>query len=376
MKEIAIVIGENHYNTLNTIRSLYFSGIQCYLFICDSSSWVGKSKGVSKLYRCDTMCVLLDDLQECLKEISSFCSPRIIYCSDQKAEAVDSHFDQLSKYAFLPNCEKKAGGIARAMDKYFQRQCAEEAGLTTIPSMTISQKDLRLDQIEKFSFPLIIKPRISCKGTKNDITIVRSEIELKSAIEKASATELEVQQFVYKEAELQLFGYALERGDDEVFVVSQTEIIRSPNNTNSGYVKHHTPTVDGIILERVKKLIQILQYKGPFSVEFIVGPNATLYFLEINLRTDGNLFGAYVLGHNVPYYWITKRAPSVLDYSDTAQGVRTMAELNDLRLNIKKSPSRVFRWLFDLLFRTDATMLYNRFDPAPFWAYLKTRFLK
>ena len=57
------------------------------------------------------------------------------------------------------------------------------------------------------------------------------------------------------------------------------------------------------LIEKVEKFIREIGYKGLFSVEFIRDAVGNDYFLEINMRNDGNAYCVQCAGVNLPNIW-------------------------------------------------------------------------
>ena len=58
-----------------------------------------------------------------------------------------------------------------------------------------------------------------------------------------------------------------------------------------------------IQVDKVCEYINVLGYSGLFSVEFLLSNSGEAYFLEVNLRNDGNGYLPTYGGVNLPYHY-------------------------------------------------------------------------
>ena len=63
------------------------------------------------------------------------------------------------------------------------------------------------------------------------------------------------------------------------------------------------PFKDKVLTEKITKIIQGAHYSGPFCIEFLVGPDDNLYFLEVNFRHSGWGYAFTYGGFNLPVRW-------------------------------------------------------------------------
>lgn len=299
-----IIIGGNHHNTLGVVRALGVTGLKNYIHLIlngDKNSFVYRSKYIDKSR---TIFVYEDDeIPEQIIKVSKTMShkPIVICCGDHFINVIDCHFDYLKEYAIVPNAKEKEGRISYYLSKDNQSVLARECGLKVPTQQTLTAKELDLASI---GFPCIIKPLNSVIGGKADIKICYSFNELREYKESHQASdEVRVEEYITKSMEFQLIGCSLEQ---QIIIPGYTHLIRQPKNTNTGYLKY-SPISDGVIgqdlINKVHDFIHKIGYKGLFSVEFIRDNRGEDYFLEINMRNDGNAYCVTTAGVNLPYIW-------------------------------------------------------------------------
>ena len=307
------IIGGNHHNTLGVIRALGEQGLKNkkYLFIeSQGDDFVSKSRYIKRdnVYLFNDEKILAQSVVNIAKKSNS--RPIVICCGDHYINELDKSYNVLKNYCILPNADSKQGRISLYLNKERQRELAKKIGLNLPKSLYMMLDKGKLCDV---SLPCIIKPVNSIEGGKSDIAICRTKENLESyIIEHPTKHEVIVEDFIEKSMEFQLIGCAL---SNEIIIPGYTSIIRQPENTNTGYLRY-SPLQDKIIranlLEKVKSFIREVGYKGLFSVEFIRDQEGDDYFLEINMRNDGNGYCVTCAGVNLPYIWY-KYADSTSD---------------------------------------------------------------
>lgn len=151
-----------------------------------------------------------------------------------------------------------------------------------------------------------------------------------------------------------------------VFIPGATRLIRQPHNTNTGYLIYDDKF--DFDLNKAVALINSLRYKGLFSLEFLRGEDGNDYFMEINMRNDGNAYCVTCAGVNLPLVWYKKTLNIPIDKTETKirRTVHFMPEFYDVR-NIKKVG--VFKWLKDFVM-AESHACFNLTDPIPFFCQL------
>lgn len=356
------VIGADHHNTLGVVRSLGDKGILSNLIICGADkSFVAKSKFAKSLYILPSTYGLTTLLQKLAKDIEG--KGVIISCTDAVSQEIDSHREQLDHKYFVPGVKNSNNKIAFFENKENQRIWAEKNGLLT-PKSYILAANNNLDCVK---FPCIVKPLSSVNSTKAEIKICNNTKQLKIALSQSNHF-YQVQEFIKKSQEFQLIGVKL--GDD-VIIPGYTDIIRQPDNTNTGYLKYIPFNWEIVEKEKIIAFLDDLGYDGLFSIEFI-SDKSNIYFMEINMRNDGNAYVVTKAGINLPYLWCCYCLNLDINNEPKSfnKAIYFMPELSDVK-NIGKKVG-LFKWLCQF-YQAEAHAIWNLSDPSPFFYYLLYR---
>lgn len=311
-----IIVGGNHHNTLGVIRALGFKIKRELIYLIldgNDKSYVSKSKYIikSNTFYIKNEKEIVSTIQLIVKKTNKL-KPVVIACGDHYIAELDKNYDYLKQICILPNAKDVQGRINKFLNKQVQKKLAYSYNLLVPKSETMAVKDLdNYDHI-----PCIIKPNSSIAGEKSDIVICTSYEDL--LFYKQNHSHLKyviVEHYIDKLFEFQLIGCSLK---NKILIPGYTKIIRQPQNTNTGYLSY-SPIGDGVIpeilIDKVKSLLRKIGYVGLFSVEFIRDKRGTDYFLEINLRNDGNAFCVTTTGINLPYIWYKYGTNMSFDYS-------------------------------------------------------------
>ena len=359
-----VIIGSIHHNTLGVIRSLGEAGMdkECLRVLIvgeniDSVNLISKSKYVSaeRIHYASTYGEIVPWMLEN--------APRegkdvVICCSDGASEAVMNAKESLAEKYQIPTLSMDATEL---MVKSNQNAVAQECGLHTPISgdFTISQ------ELDWEIFPCIIKPYKSVAGAgKADIHILYSKEELANAWQSLEADAIQIQQYIEKEMEYQLIGCSLD-GGRTILIPGFTKILRQPKNTNTGYLIYSPISDLEYDFESVEKFIRRIGYSGLFSVEFIRAKDGTDYFLEINMRNDGNAYCVKSAGVNLPYIWAYYQAFGAMPDAPTSfsKPIYFIPDFNDLKVALKQDG--LLRWLRDFK-NAQSHSIYNKGDMRPF----------
>lgn len=365
------VIGGAHHNTLGVIRSLGEQGIKKenihVLLIGDhitnrniiSTSKYVLARNVSHNESCEKIVMWLRKLAEDGKKRVVVC------CSDGASEVVISNKQELSDNFYLPSSKID---ISQLMEKNVQDAVAISCGLHVPQSTVITQgNDFKWNR-----FPCITKPLKSVIGAgKCDICIASSYSELESILGKIEAKEVQIQEFILKKMEFQLIGCSLD-GGETIIIPGYTRILRQPRNTNTGYLEYSP--IEGLDYdsEVVHEFIRKIGYSGLFSVEFIRDENNKDYFLEINMRNDGNAYCVKSAGVNLPFIWcyysVFGQLPKLpMTFSNS---IRFIPDFNDLKVAL--SQKKTLEWFADFA-KADSHSIFNSKDIGPFFVEIENQ---
>lgn len=354
-----IIIGANHHNTLGVVRAFGEVGMSNYLrliIVSEGSDFISKSRYIRRNnYR------KIDSESEILNALDSFnlfdSKPVIISCSDKVSSFLSLHHNLLSERYIIPNANDLEGEMHRLMDKTTQLEYARSVGIKVPYSQELLREEV--DSIKWDVYPCIVKPLESILGEKPDIKICSNRKELYENVSKSSCKKFQIQQYVSKSVEYQLIGCSW---GGEVIIPGATRLIRQPNNTNTGYLIYNDKF--DFDMTKAVALVNSLGYNGLFSLEFLRGNDGNDYFMEINMRNDGNAYCVTCSGVNLPLIWYKKSLNIPIDESElhVKRTVHFMPELYDVR-NIRRIG--VYKWLKEFV-TAESHACFNIFDPIPF----------
>lgn len=359
------VIGGNHHNTLGVIRSLGEQGVErnnIHVLLIGDNIEDRNIVSVSKYVLMQNVehAVSYDAIVDWLLRLSEDGIKRVVICcSDGASETVISNSNKFLDKYYLPSSKID---ISELMEKNVQDTLASSCGLHTPKSAVISHGE----HIEWNCYPCISKPLKSMIGAgKQDICIVESQNELDTVLGKIKADKIQIQEFLSKRLEFQLIGCSLDSGK-KIIIPGYTKIIRQPRNTNTGYLEYSPIEELDFDLTAVYDFIKKIGYSGLFSVEFIRDKNNVDYFLEINMRNDGNAYCVKSAGINLPFIWcyymVNNHLPDLpLSFK---KSIRFIPDFNDLKVALSKG--QFFSWIVDFC-KADSHSIYNKTDLKPFW---------
>lgn len=199
---------------------------------------------------------------------------------------------------------------------------------------------------------------------KSDIYVINSKGELDEVLKTIQSDRIQIQRYIDKDIEFQLIGCSLDAGQT-IIIPGFTNIIRQPKTTNTGYLLYSPIEQLQFDMESVEKFIRTIGYSGLFSVEFIRAEDGKDYFLEINMRNDGNAYCVESAGVNLPYIWTYYQTygelPDVpLSFTEP---IYFIPDFNDLKLAMKTIGP--FKWLKQFR-QAQSHSIYNKNDMNPF----------
>ena len=342
-----ILFGEGNYNTLGVLHCMAAKGVEVFLLLVSTGKHAlhGEVLGYSKYARYGhSVKDEREGLQWLLAHQQDFPQGAIIYPTSDTAETLlDAHYDVLSTRFHFPNCGKQ-GEVTRLMEKDVQTALAAQHGIRTLQSMYTNSGDCDLNRV---SYPCMVKPLISINGSKGDMRVCSNREELDEALTSAKHTkEFIIQQYIQNEADLLFLGIRLPNG--EVWIPS---LVKKPGVSPTGEytnaivttaVPEHLPE-----LEAVKQFVAALDYVGPFSIEFGLEKGKN-YFFEINLRNDGTSHYPLASGVNIAYvyYRACKGELTEIDMHYTQGEYPMIDEVLDVRRVLSRELSFSEWWKF------------------------------
>lgn len=367
------VFGGDHHNTIGVIRGLGHanSGIEQIAIVRGNrkNCLTLTCKYVSEVYTITTqqegLDILLDKRIEGRKQV-------LICCSDGAAEIVDKHLNELIPYYYLQNANQQAGRIKYYMDKERIANLAEECGFTIPKSFVFNIGD---DVPKNMSYPCITKPLISIDGHKSDIITCNDAYSLLKAlntIKERGCSAVQIQQYIDKEYELSIVGCSLKGGDELILPGIIRKIREYPIKRGSSSFAVMLPWSEyQFDLQPVYKIMKEIGYTGLFSIEFLHCKGVD-YFLEVNLRNDGNGAVSNAGGVNLPNLLYNYFLGNDISYEKKVIDNPVYFMRDDVDYcHVLEHRLSLFEWIKDWR-RTNTFLLYNNLDKGPFKKRIKS----
>lgn len=358
-----IVIAEDHYNPLGIIRSLGEEGIKPIVLLCsENPKMVQHSKYIGELHLFAT---ISEGFEYMINHYGKEDKKPFIYNgSDDIALLLDRHYDELKDHFYFCNGR---GGLEKYLQKYDICCLAEECGIK-IPKEEL----LKVGTLPTtLKYPVITKAATSSAGGawKDQSFVCENEKELLEAYSRISAEYILVQEYIRKKNELCIDGISINEGE-QVFMPYGCSYYYIQEGRYSNYM-YFTPFKEKALTDKISNVIRGSRYTGIFCIEFLIGQDDELYFLEVNYRNSGWSYAFTFGGFNLPFRW----AVSILDnklylddfeYKESFNVMQEMADFKDRVIGRKVS---FLKWLKE--FRNcDCTFFYNKKDRKPYWKAL------
>lgn len=368
-----IIIGGFHHNTYGLIRSLGEAGIKSDVILepCQPKvNWLFASKYVIRKYILSEDENLVDYL---LKTYSDEKEKPVVYCgSDNSISLLDNAYNLLKEKFFIFNADGKQGRINYFMNKESMFPLAEKCGLTTIKTW-----HLKRNEIEKANlhYPILVKPSNSLGGVKTDIKVSYNQKELLENMH--DGVDYILQEYIDKDYELMLMGISINHGNK---ILSPGVIrkfrqypykIGGTSFANVDSLSKYPELKDNNSFEYIKQI----GYEGLFSIEFVVKGNIC-YFLEINMRNDGNGYMSTGVGLNLPLIWY-HYCCGIADNSHSLQLEKPfyfMSEETDYK-QVSTGHLSKSKWIKSI-FMVDAFFIINKKDIKPGLMFLALEFAR
>lgn len=371
MYSTPIIIGGNHHNTLGVIRALGYKGINSLVILVtnEKKPYVSFSKYITK-------CVLLNSSKEIVSYLLNYAKgidkKSIIFsCADFVTSELDKFYNELNNHYHLPTANGK-DICNHYMNKDVMATLANKVGIFTPPSWII--EDYTNHNLNEVDFPCIVKPLASIYGTKAEIKIFQEKSSLEKYLSENKGHRFIIQKYIDKDFEYQLIGCSLNHGA-EIIIPGYSKCIRPCPGTNTGFLEYKPFGDFQCDLKACRDFIKAIGYQGLFSMEYLRDKQGDDYFMEINMRNDGNGICVTGAGVNLPYIWYQYCAGEDYkkEWSKGVNDIFVMPEFDDFLLVLKRKVS-MNTWWKDYK-RTTTFMEYSKDDPKPYFVRRK-QFIK
>ena len=359
-----IVVGNDHYNTLNVVRALGVAGFSVDVWIISEKS---KSFVLKSRYAGEGGCVREDEVIDFLLSKYKAARERIplITTYDGAAVLVDSKYDRLSGKFCLPSVGHVQGRLIEAMNKDFQVQAAADAGMHVPGSISLNLTERYERELDDVDYPCIVKPRESFKASKEEFRICENREKLVECLESLNGVvpEVLVQQFIPNDEVIVVGGVRTPQG--EVYIYGEVNKEKHSSSSHNlglcclGYWERGCRSE-----ELCRRLLKDMDYYGCFSIDFIRSHGHREgeekdYFIEVNLRTDGLFFFYTQAAVNYPAIWASACYGLPVEVAPAEKRIIGMNEILYLRNYLSLSSIGDF-------FKTDVFSTFSFKDFRPF----------
>lgn len=361
----AVVVGDDHQNTLGVIRSLGESGfcVKTVIFSDGSFCTTSHSKYIDEVFLIQRP-QLIDTLI-CLGDTLGRKTP-LIPCGDDIAAAVDRHHELLSERYYLPSAGAP-GSMAGKMNKMAMLEIARASGLNVPEWRSLEREDFQqLDMLcGGLRFPCILKPVELMPGGTFEFRILQTMQELRGSMDYiiGNCRSIIVQEYIQKTREYGVNACRLYRSGETVFggIIEKKRFSQSSlGSTTAGTI---LPDEHGLC-DAARRFVEYIDYRGIFDMEFITD-GKDFYFVEMNFRNGGYGYACTKAGRNFPAIWAMEAAGMNVE-KELEGPVRKTFFINesaDLQ-NVRAGNTTIFTWFADVL-RAKAHMYINRRDMMP-----------
>lgn len=361
-----IICGFDHFNTLDALRSLHDRGINPIVIIRTQgkkSYLVKNSNFINRYHEVEDaesgIRLILDNYID--NKEKGF----LISCDDWFEECFDQHYDELKQFFYFFD-----GGSTGAITKYLKKDqlclLAEECGFKIPKTVVVNRGGVS----HGLRYPVITKSLSSSEGGwKFDVFICKDEQELISAYSNIQSRRIKLEEFIEKETELGLEGFSINNGKD-IYIPFKNLYLRARPGVYGNYMEM-SPFMDSDLYDKVRKLIRKSKFNGVFSVDFLIGKNKELYFLEVNFRHSAFAYATAWGGINLLYEWAKSTLAGEIEYNALdatrhQEPFRAMFETRDFDDCVVHGNHNFIKWLCQLK-NADVLYLYRKDDPKPAW---------
>lgn len=376
VKNKAIVIGGNHYNTLGVIRSLGEMEVPIYSILTSKKGgYVSKSKYIIQSWEVDNsegaiINVLMNNF------INEERKPVIIPTSDFTMKVIDSNLNTLKTKYIVPNVNGIEGRVTQLMNKQVMNELAFECGLTVPKSwkVVLGSEDIFIPN--EIIFPCIVKPLSSIDGQKSDIVICKNKLELKDKLFKLKTDydKVLIQEYIVGKDEkmIEMIGCTTINNNELIMPAIIEKVREYPLTAGSTSYAKAVRNSKYIDSDKIYILMKKIQFNGIFDMEFKYA-NKKTYFIEINFRNGAPGYALSKAGVNIPYLWYLDAVGS--DITELKKKINKnfnfMMETRDIR-HVLNGDIKLITWIKDLI-KTKAFLFINSKDMKPLISRLFNR---
>lgn len=367
-----IVAGGDNYNTLGIIRSL---GEYSYRF--DTILIKGKHPIASKSkYLKSQKLVVVDtptEVYEYLFELKANFPEKayVVVEGDQLTGILDRHYNELVDN-YIWNNAGEQGRLTEYLQKYKQIETARECGIEIAETYVVEGKKIP----NGLRYPVITKATTSeVDHWKSEAFLCNNEKELEDALNSIRSPRVLVQQYIEKENEYCIDGFSINHGK-ETFISMLCKYKYIMDNNYSYYFTEEN-LLDGVLRNRISEFMRKVGYDGIWCIEFLLGKDGHLYFLENNFRNSGWSYASTCAGMSLPALWIEateKGSISDIEEKQFKEEFTCMEEVEDFKRRVVGRKTNVFKWLQEYC-ECDCKLIAGRHDFKPLLSYISSRII-
>jgi D-aspartate ligase len=307
MNNKAVILGNNYYIGLSTMRCLGIHGIHTVAVdYSDEQAYGVKSKYcserlISPHYKNETK-LFIQFLIDYAKQQSV--PPVLIPCHDSYVEVIDEHLDELRKYYLIPQTEQ--GLYTKTMDKQMLAELAEEHGVA-IPETLRADDEHLLEKVDEIiKYPCLVKPTDSPTFVsifRKKLFKVHNRQELVEALEKSKAAnqEVMVQRIIPGfDDHMYTFDAYLNQDAKVTHWTTCNKYRQFPINFGASVYTGQKYVPE--LYEIGSKFLEGIGFKGFVEIEFKKdAETGKFYLIELNVRITNLNSMLYKVGLNFPY---------------------------------------------------------------------------
>jgi len=306
-KTKAVVLGNNYYIGLSTIRCLGLHGVPVVAMdYSEEDRYGAKSKYVTEKLIVPHYEREKEEFVEALIEYAKKQQnkPVLIPCHDSYVEVIDEYLQQLTEYYLIP--QNTQGIYTKTMNKDTLHELAIKHGVRVPETIQVHEENFFKRVEEEVGFPCLVKPVDSptfVEKFRKKLFKVHNMNELKNALEKAKAADIEVfaQRIIpgFDDHMYTFDAYVNQKGKVSHWTTAQ-KFRQYPINFGASVytVQRHVPE----LYEIGASFLENIGFKGFAEIEFKKDEHTgEFYLIEINVRITNFNAMLQKVGLNFPY---------------------------------------------------------------------------
>ena len=356
-----IIIGGDNINSLGVLRSLAEARLEPEMIMVNERkpSFILNSRYAKIVHKSTSIEESLDILLAIYGKERN--KPFVYTTDDNHEQLLDSHYEELKDTFYFFNAGT-TGRISKYLNKNIQCDLARKTGFNVAPYEVVELGKVP----QRVNYPVISKTlNPTMPGWKRDVHIFYNEKELKDAYQTMISPKFLMQEYIDKKNEMPIHGFSCNNGQC-VFLAYYSLYYRMEKDT-FGFYNYYRPVNNSSLEDKINRMIREIGFSGCFEIEFIVGDNDDLYFLEINLRPSMKNYACTYGGINIPLLWAQSMKENKI-CNDSIQLTKdfftAMYEPGDYSQNVATKKISLKQWLGEMC-KADVKFLYNKYDKKP-----------